>query len=108
MSSALGLIGLTPEEEATLVQLRETEGLQGIHMHEHASFAAEPPKSGESAAAAKAAAPAPEVTAALQTPPADDAAKDTLGAVDAAKDLRIAALETEHGELRRALERHVP
>ena len=36
MSAALGLIGLTPEEEATLVQLRETEGLKGLHMHEHA------------------------------------------------------------------------
>ena len=40
MSSALGLIGLTPEEEATLVQLRETEGLTGIHMHEQARSAA--------------------------------------------------------------------
>ena len=29
----LGLIGLTREEEATLVALRETEGLTGIHMH---------------------------------------------------------------------------
>ena len=52
MSAALGLIGLTPEEEATLVQLRETEGLKGIYMHEHARSPAEPPKSDEPASAA--------------------------------------------------------
>ena len=36
-----GLIGLTPEEEALLVQLREAEGLTGIS-HDQASLAAEP------------------------------------------------------------------
>ena len=34
MSGGSGLIGLTPEEEALLVQLREAEGLTGIHFHE--------------------------------------------------------------------------
>ena len=96
MSSALGLIGLTPEEEATLVQLRETEGLQGLHMHEHGRSAAEPPRRSETETRDESAAP-PEVNAALEAPP--------VGAVDdAAKDLIIAALEHEHGELRQALE----
>ena len=96
MSSALGLIGLTPEEEATLVQLRETEGLQGLHMHEHGRSAAEPPRRSETETRDESAAP-PEVNAALEAPP--------VGAVDdAAKDLIIAALEHEHGQLRQALE----
>ena len=128
MSAALGLIGLTPEEEATLVQLRETEGLKGLYMHEHARSPAEPAKSDEPAergeppesrepakrdderpAAAMAAAPAAEASAALQPNAAlqasavDDATNGASG-VDAAKDARIAVLERERGELQHALE----
>lgn len=52
MATGLGLIGLSPEDEALLVEaLRESEGLTGIRLHGQASIAAEPTEQGASLAA---------------------------------------------------------
>ena len=52
MATGLGLVGLSPEDEALLVEaLRESEGLTGIRLHGQASIAAEPTEQGASLAA---------------------------------------------------------
>ena len=93
--SGATLIGLTPEEEALLVQLREAEGLTGIHIHEPTSTRTEPaPAATDDARPVLKAGPAT-----TQQPCGEPAAEEEAVQVEvAALQARLAAAEAQAAE----------
>ena len=103
MSGGSGLIGLTPEEEALLVQLREAEGLTGIHFHEPTTKAE--PAPAELEAPAKAEATTNQFAEAKDPNPfakPEDEAPASQAAADAEE--QVAELTKERDDLVAALE----